>query len=151
MTGNEPSSTCTDNLPEEFELTLDLVRTAMRMEYAKNLLLHMCSKTTYPQDVAIADINNNSEALLWYHHHCWQTATSAKTHKNMCWPYQLKLVFNPLTPGAAYIRVFIFSQHIRYHVLNMLKTKSDINQSAIFENSWPPFCQSWIIFTHLKL
>ena len=25
------------------------------------------------------------------------------------------------------------------------------HQSAIFENSWPPFCQIWIIFTHLKL
>ena len=25
------------------------------------------------------------------------------------------------------------------------------DQSAIFENSWPPFCQIWIIFTHLKL
>ena len=25
------------------------------------------------------------------------------------------------------------------------------HQSAIFENSWPPFCQIWIIFTQLKL
>ena len=25
------------------------------------------------------------------------------------------------------------------------------HQSAIFENSWTPFCQIWIIFTHLKL
>ena len=25
------------------------------------------------------------------------------------------------------------------------------HQSAIFENSWPPFCQIRIIFTHLKL
>ena len=25
------------------------------------------------------------------------------------------------------------------------------HQSAIFENSWPPFCQIWISFTHLKL
>ena len=25
------------------------------------------------------------------------------------------------------------------------------HQSAIFENSWPPFCQIWIIFTHLKV
>ena len=23
--------------------------------------------------------------------------------------------------------------------------------SSIFENSWPPYCQIWIIFTHLKL
>ena len=25
------------------------------------------------------------------------------------------------------------------------------HQPARFENSWPPFCQIWIIFTHLKL
>ena len=25
------------------------------------------------------------------------------------------------------------------------------HQSARFEKSWPPFCQIWIIFTHLKL
>ena len=25
------------------------------------------------------------------------------------------------------------------------------HQSAIFENRWTPFCQIWIIFTHLKL
>ena len=49
----------------------------------------------------------------------------------MCWPYQLKLVFNPLTAGAAYIRVFIFSQHIKYNILNMLKTKCDINQQYL--------------------
>ena len=35
---------------------------------------------------------------------------------------------NPLTAGAAYIRVFIFYEHIKYHVLNMLKIKCDINQ-----------------------
>ena len=28
---------------------------------------------------------------------------------------------NPLTAGAAYIRVFIFYEHIEYHLLNMLK------------------------------
>ena len=36
--------------------------------------------------------------------------------------------FNPLTAGAAYIRVFIFSQHIKYHLLNTLKIKYVINQ-----------------------
>ena len=34
---------------------------------------------------------------------------------------------NPLTAGAAYIRVFIFYQHIKYHILNLLKIKCDIN------------------------
>ena len=33
----------------------------------------------------------------------------------------------PLTPGAAYIRVFAFYWHIKYHILNMLKIKCDIN------------------------
>ena len=34
---------------------------------------------------------------------------------------------NPLTAGVAYIRVFIFNKHIKYHLLNMLKIKCDIN------------------------
>ena len=32
----------------------------------------------------------------------------------------------------------------------MLKIKRDVNQQE-FKNSWLPFCQIWIIFTHLKL
>ena len=39
--------------------------------------------------------------------------------------------FNPLTAGAAYIRVFIFYEHIKYHLLNMLKIKCDINQQYL--------------------
>ena len=39
--------------------------------------------------------------------------------------------FNPLTAGAAYIRVFIFYQHIEYHILKMLKKKCDINQQYL--------------------
>ena len=38
---------------------------------------------------------------------------------------------NPLTAGAAYIRVFVFYQHIKYHILNMLKIKCDINQQYL--------------------
>ena len=38
---------------------------------------------------------------------------------------------NPLTAGAAYILVFIFYQHIKYHILNMLKIKCDINQQYL--------------------
>ena len=33
--------------------------------------------------------------------------------------------------GAAYIRVFIFYQHIKYHLLDMLKIKCDINQQYL--------------------
>ena len=43
----------------------------------------------------------------------------------------LKYTFNPLTTGAAYIRVFIFYSHIKYHVLNMVKIKCDINQQDL--------------------
>ena len=39
--------------------------------------------------------------------------------------------FNSLTAGAAYIRVFIFYCHIKYHILNMLKIKCDINQQDL--------------------
>ena len=38
---------------------------------------------------------------------------------------------NPLTAGAAYIRVFNFYKHINYHILNMLKIKCDINQQDL--------------------
>ena len=38
---------------------------------------------------------------------------------------------NPLTAGAAYIRVFIFYYHIKYHILNMLKKKCDIKQQYL--------------------
>ena len=38
---------------------------------------------------------------------------------------------NPLTAGAAYIRVLIFYQPIKYHILNMLKIKCDINQQDL--------------------
>ena len=38
---------------------------------------------------------------------------------------------NPLTAGAAYIRVFIFYFHNKYHLLNMLKKTCDINQQYL--------------------
>ena len=38
---------------------------------------------------------------------------------------------DPLTAGAAYIRVFISYKHIRNHILNMLKIKCDINQQDL--------------------
>ena len=33
--------------------------------------------------------------------------------------------------GAAYIRVFIFYWHIKYHILNMLKINCDVNQQDL--------------------
>ena len=41
------------------------------------------------------------------------------------------LEFNTLTAGAAYIRVFVFYYHIKYHPLNMLKIRCDINQQYL--------------------
>ena len=41
------------------------------------------------------------------------------------------MYLDPLTAGAAYIRVFIFYQHIKYHILNMLKIKCDINHQDL--------------------
>ena len=38
---------------------------------------------------------------------------------------------NPLTAGVAYIRVFILYQHIKYHLLNMLQIKCEINQQYL--------------------
>ena len=38
---------------------------------------------------------------------------------------------NPLTAGAAYIWVFIFYQHSKYHLLNVLKINCDINQQDL--------------------
>ena len=43
----------------------------------------------------------------------------------------LILAYNPLTAGTAYIRVFILYSHIKYHILNMLKIKCDINQQDL--------------------
>ena len=40
-------------------------------------------------------------------------------------------LLNPLTAGAACIRVFIFYYHIKYHLLNMLKIKCDINRQYL--------------------
>ena len=51
------------------------------------------------------------------------SATSVKQHPNVN--------INPLTAGVAYIRVFIFYWHIKYHLLNMVKIKYDINQQYL--------------------
>ena len=43
----------------------------------------------------------------------------------------LNMKINPLAAGAEYIQIFFFFfffyQHIKYHLLNMLKIKCDIN------------------------
>ena len=57
--------------------------------------------------------------------------------------------FNPLTAVAAYIRVFIFISTLST-TFKHVKDKR-WHKPEIFKNSYPPFCQIWIIFTHFKL
>ena len=61
-----------------------------------------------------------------------------------------RIAISPLTAGVAYIRVFIFYNHIKYHILNMLKIKCDINLQDFKTVDLHCF-QKWIIFIHLKL
>ena len=44
---------------------------------------------------------------------------------------KIDLTLDPLTAGVAYIQVFIFYHHIKYHLLSMLKVKCDINQKYL--------------------
>ena len=43
----------------------------------------------------------------------------------------MRVLFNPLTAGAAYIRVFIFISTLSTTCLDMLKIKCDINQQDL--------------------
>ena len=43
------------------------------------------------------------------------------------------ITLNPLTVGVAYIRVLIFYQEIKYHILNMLKIKYMTSTSNIWK------------------
>ena len=60
---------------------------------------------------------------------CAAVTCTAISSGNSCW--QLQFNFNPLTAGAAYIRIFIFYQHIKYYILNILKIKCDMNQQDL--------------------
>ena len=64
--------------------------------------------------------------------------------------FEREMSINPLTAGTEYIRFFIFYYHI---IVLYLKHANDKmwHQLAIFEKSWPPCCEIWIIFTHLNL
>ena len=50
-------------------------------------------------------------------------------------------------------RIYCFFTQLLPHSVPPFKHVKAImwHQSARFEKSWPPFCQIWIIFTHLKL
>ena len=56
-----------------------------------------------------------------------QAAIHISNQKDLAaFPVEFTLL-DHLTAGAAYIRVFILYYHIKYHLLNMLKIKWDIN------------------------
>ena len=58
--------------------------------------------------------------------------------------------FNPLTAGAVHIR---FSHFILTHYISAFKPVKD-KKVTLISKIWiflPPFCQIWIILTHLKL
>ena len=67
-------------------------------------------------------LNRTAPVLQVLHNHfkCYEDIVSTVR--------MLYLHVNPLTAGAACIRVFIFYYHIKYHLLNMLKIKCDIKQ-----------------------
>ena len=65
--------------------------------------------------------------LTSYFQHCSRFMKATIQTQNEHWV----LILNPSIAGAAYIRVFIFYQHIKYHILNMLKIKCDINQQDL--------------------
>ena len=73
---------------------------------------------------------------------------SSNLHRHPHPPSQWKdtsapvLWINPLTAGVAYIRFFIFYQHIKYHPLNMLKIKCDIKQQYLKQTDDLQFVKS---------
>ena len=68
---------------------------------------------------------------------------------NKCYKFD-SITLNPLTSGAFHIH---FLHFLLAHYISAFKPVKDKmwHQSARFEICWTPFCQIWIIFTHLKL
>ena len=67
------------------------------------------------------------KALYYHHDISFSVGTMSRPVSRMFCHFN----FNSLTAGAAYIRVFICYYHIKYHILNMLKIKCDINQKDL--------------------
>ena len=61
--------------------------------------------------------------LLNSHFTHW-TSHSMFSYVNASFHHCVFFSINPLTAGVAYIRVYNFYQHIKYHILNMLKIVS---------------------------
>ena len=63
----------------------------------------------------------------------WVTILCGKTPR--CSTLITPAYFNLLTAGVVYVRILFFYKRIKYHLLNMLKIKCDINQQK-FEKRW---------------
>ena len=59
------------------------------------------------------------------------------------------LLISPLIAGTDYIIIFHFFISTIKQFFEHIKDKT-WHQSTRFQNSWPPFCQIWIIFTNFK-
>ena len=81
--------------------------------------LKICMIISFPNNPLISTVYMSVRVNIWELHRRYFSLSS-----------QLK-GDNPLTGGAAYILVFIFYKHNKYHLLNMLKIKCDINQQYL--------------------
>ena len=68
---------------------------------------------------------------LWHEGHGLGRTGCSVPSRSLIYITNRLTAINPLTAGVAYMRVFIFYQHITYHFLNMLKIKYDINQQYL--------------------
>ena len=107
---------------------------------------HIINTTTYPLITAL--VTNTLAYMSYQVKHVMMKCLNTQNRNNVPTLRGSKYI-NPLTAGAAYIRFFYFYWHIKYHISNVKDEWR--HQPARFEKSWPPFCQIWIIFTHLKL
>ena len=62
-------------------------------------------------------------------------------------------IYMAASSDMIYTRKYKYYYIFYYHIISALKhvRYKTWHQSARFVNSWPPFCQIWIIFTDLKL
>ena len=85
-----------------------------------------------------ADVQVNNLIIILAHtfsgpvtHSSTKLWNALSVDRMICWTLLRIIFFNPSTAGAAYMRVFIFYEHIGYYLLNMLKIKCDINQQYL--------------------
>ena len=72
----------------------------------------------------------------------WRTVSSQSSHhpqEVLLAQFSLYVHKGGLKPDSFHLPHFKYGKDTMWH------------QPARFEKSWPPFCQIWLIFTHLKL